>query len=306
MAVYVAGSSGRGRLQTWSYTYRAPTQRVYTIGMVVDTNVARTLTPQLVAPTRLVKPVVVSTDLHTALYRQRAHPKNDYLYQFPIEVSAGQSVVLGQAVETDVSRPLAKTKSKTFLLATETDVARALLKTKSKAVSRVTETDTASLLTPRFPGAIARVTETDVSQTLLKAKSKSFAQVVETDVSRTLGKSKSLTFLRATETDLARALSSVKRRTILVSLETDIALTFLRRKSKSIGQTTEGDTARSLTVRTVLGRAVENDLAGALSPSGGEPPTPDVIVTAPEVIVVRWPATVIVVSTTPPVVIGHA
>lgn len=213
-------------------------------------------------------------------YPNTVFNSTDYFVE-PSVTQAGISVSLGRVTETDTARTLARTKSRAIGRVTETSVSRALTKTKAKT--------------------LLRATSTSVARPLTKSKSRALLQATSTNVARSIGRAKAFTFGRVTETDVSRQLSFVKARGILRVTEVDLASTLGSGRVVQLVRAVETDSARTMAVREGLGRATETDLALALSASGGQSPEPDIIVTAPSIIIVR-PAVTIITSSTPPVI----
>jgi len=186
--------------------------------------------------------------------------------------TAGQTVAVGQAVETELAQPIAwAPKHRLVAQATETDLAQAVARRKTKAVAQATETDVAQALTSRKTKALGQVSETDLAQAIAWApKRRLIVQAIETDLAQAVTSRKTKAVVQATETDLAQGLTSSKTKAIAQSTETGLAQAVARVKSKTLGQPSETDTAQAIASRKTkaLGQASETDLAQAITEGG--------------------------------------
>lgn len=155
--------------------------------------------------------------------------------------SAGQSVALGTA--------------------TETDAALALGRAKTRALSAATETDTAVAVTRRKTRAVAVALETDAALPLGRAKTKTLGVAVEVDTAVAISGAKQRTIGTAVETDAAPTVSRSKLRALGAALETDTAQPVGRRKTKLVGTVTELDSALTIGTgnATPINPALETD-----------------------------------------------
>lgn len=165
-----------------------------------------------------------------------------------IKGSAGQSINVNQALETDTAGASGKVKVKSFGQALETDTGQVFGRSKSKAFGQASETDTA--------------------QILVHTRSKTILQTVETDSAQLMGRKKAKAFGQALETDTSFAITKTRSRTLLQALETDTGQPFGKKKSKLLGLCTETDTAGGITKsgakNIAVSQAVETDTSGAL------------------------------------------
>lgn len=187
---------------------------------------------------------------------------------------AGQTVVVGQAVETDLSQPVSRLKASAVAQVLESDLAQAVGPLKRSAVAQALETDLAQPIAwaPKHR-LISLATETDLAQALTRRKAQAVAQALETDLSQTVGRLKQKTVEQSTETDTAHPLVAPKIISVLQALETDLSQAVGRLKAKVLGQASETDLAQPVTrnpIARLIGMAVETDIAQAISVAGGQ------------------------------------
>lgn len=181
-----------------------------------------------------------------------------------------KTITLGQAAESDSASALTETKSFTLGQSTESDTSQALAFSKSTSVGQTTESDSAQAVTLSKTITLGQATETD-SATSLAFGDRSFTtgQTSETDAANPLALSKTITLGQASETDSATALTFTKTITLGQAEELDEArpLSFEGEFSFELGQASETDTAQPITVSKsfTLGQATETDTAQALS-----------------------------------------
>jgi hypothetical protein len=144
----------------------------------------------------------------------------------PPEVPVGTTIVLGQAIETDVPQPFSASKTRALGQAIETDVAQPLARTKSRT--------------------LGQALETDLAQPLARTKSRVLGIASETDLAQTFARTKTRVLGVASETDLAQSLARLKKRTLGVATEVDLPQTFARSKTRILGVATESDLARPI------------------------------------------------------------
>ena len=165
----------------------------------------------------------------------------------------GQTIVLGQATETDAAQAVSKSKLKAFGQSTEVDTAQAITAAKALAVGQALETDAAQAVSKSKLKGIGQTNETDIAQAMT---------VVAGSTIVTAG--------QALETDTAQAVSTAKAKAIGQSAEIDAALAIDSAKATSIGLASETDTAQPLAVakQRAIGQASETDLAQIIRPAG--------------------------------------
>lgn len=206
-------------------------------------------------------------------------------------------ISVGQAVETNTSRPVAIVgprpnadvsgigpfgfpwaydfaRNAQYIIAvnTATDVHTSLTITKRKAkgISQSQETDTGQIVTPRSTYAIGQASETDSGFALSKAKVKGVNQSVETDTAQSLGGGRKIPVTIVAEADTAQAFTKHRKYTLGIAIETNTGLSPTKRKQKAIGQPSETDTATQATIRKGrnIGQVVETDTAFNFSVGG--------------------------------------
>jgi len=141
----------------------------------------------------------------------------------PAPVAAGQTVAIGQAIETDVAQPFAASKTRVLGIAIETDLAQPFGRIKTRALGIASEIDLAQAFGKLKTRTLGIATEVDLAQTFGKAKTKALGVVTETDLAQALGRVKSITLGVASETDLAQAFGKAKTKTLGIATELDLA-----------------------------------------------------------------------------------
>ncbi len=185
--------------------------------------------------------------------------------------AVGQTIAVGQVIETNLAQGLTVLKQRTLAQAVEADLAQAINSVKARAIGQVTEADLAQTIAwaPRHR-LVGRVTETNLAQVLSRLKTLELGQVTETDLAQALSVAGEF-FIgvgQVTEADLAQAVSwAPKHRLIGQVMETDLAQALSVLKRLGVGQVTEADLGQPLGVLKMLGvgQVVEVDLAQALS-----------------------------------------
>jgi len=187
---------------------------------------------------------------------------------------AGQTVELGQAVETDLAQAVAwAPKRRLVAQALETDLAQAIASLKTKAIAQASETDLAQAIARRKTKLLGQSSETDLAQTVTRPGAAiPVAQALETDLAQAIASRKTKTVAQALETDLAQAIGRIKIHNVLRALETDLAQIVTRVKSRVIGQASETDSAQGIVKRKLVAilQALETDLAQAIAVGGVE------------------------------------
>jgi hypothetical protein len=167
--------------------------------------------------------------------------------------ATSQTIAVGQATETDTSRPITLKLNRLAGLVTETDTARTITARKQATIGQASETDTARPITAIDPinAVVNLVTETDA------------AQAVAVDAGRLVN--------QATETDTALAIASDKIKLTGQVSETDtaLAITVNQQQIEAVGQVTETDAARAVTaidpIQRGIGQVSESDTSRALT-----------------------------------------
>jgi len=213
-----------------------------------------------------------------------------------VPVSAGGSVAVAAATETDTAQPIASNQAASVGLASETDTAIAIALTQRATLGLASETDTAQALTSNQAGALGLASETDTAQPVSSGTIASVGLASETDTAQALASNQSATIGlaaetdsaqpisvtgagtlgTATETDTAQALTANQRGTIGLASETDTAQPISRVEFITVGLASETDTAQPIVSlqRAAIAPALETDTAQAISITGGEPPAP--------------------------------
>lgn len=182
--------------------------------------------------------------------------------------SSGQTISVGQALETDTAQAIARLKAKTLGQATETDTAQAITRRKTLGIGQAVETDLAQAVTHAKTKLLGQATETDIAQAIAHAKTKALAQATETDLAQTITVSgnKIIAVGQVTETDTAQALTARKAKQVGQTTETDAAQAVAHAKTKALGQAIETDLAQGITpeIPNQVGAVLETDLAQPL------------------------------------------
>lgn len=194
--------------------------------------------------------------------------------------SAGTTVDLTNAVETDTAQALDIDKAVSLVTATETDSAQAL---RIPRLTTATETDSAVALDIDKAVTLTPAAETDTAQALSITKTifVSLTPATETDTAETLTFSQAGAFdiTPATETDSAQALTFTKTifKDLTLAAETNSAQTLSVTKTifVSLVHVDETDTAQALSIaqaiQMTITAATETDTAVTLSFLGGVP-----------------------------------
>lgn len=182
----------------------------------------------------------------------------------PATPSGPQTVVVGQAIETDTAQVLGRLKEKAIGQALETATAQAVTRVKARTIGQATETALAQALGRVKEKLIGQAAETDTAQAVSAAGKQVIAvgQAVETDIAQALAFAKAKAIGLATETDTAQALTVVRPVLIGQALETNTAQPVDYFKTVRLGQAVETDTA--LTVTVVGGLVVVHGAPGPL------------------------------------------
>lgn len=108
-----------------------------------------------------------------------------YEEEFIPSVTAGQTITVEQAFETDLAQAIAwAPKNRLVAQATETDLAQAIAVNKTVAIGQVLEADLAQGITAGKTAAVGQATETDLAQAIGHAKTKAVGQTFETDLAQ--------------------------------------------------------------------------------------------------------------------------
>lgn len=184
-------------------------------------------------------------------------------------IVVGQSIAVGQALETDTADVIASTKALSIVEAVETDTAQAINPSRPVPVDVATETDTASAITYTRGATVGIASETDTAQATTSAKTVTTGQATETDTASGVTFSKSAAIGAVSETDTASAMTPVRAYTVNLATETDTAIGFNAPKTVNVDVASEVDTSTALaTLKTLLtGQVTETDTATALASS---------------------------------------
>lgn len=165
-----------------------------------------------------------------------------------VKGSAGTTVTLTPATETDAAQALSLQKFATVTPAVETDAAQALLFGKNASVTPATETDGAQGLSFYRAATITPATEVDGAQGLVFAKNATLTPAVETNGAQALGYFKFVTLVPATEVDAAQALGLTFATfyTLTPATETDTAVPLALVRNITLTPATEADEAQAL------------------------------------------------------------
>lgn len=164
-----------------------------------------------------------------------------------MELSAGQTISLTHASETDAAQALSVTmgtaQSKTLTNASETDAAQALSVTKAVSLTNASEADEAQALT---------VTQAAIQKSLTAALETDTAQVLSYEIVG--GGAIEVTLVPATEANAAQALSFTKaalQATLTPATEADVAQALAASVGPALQRTltpaTEADVAQAIT-----------------------------------------------------------
>jgi hypothetical protein len=215
---------------------------------------------------------------------------SDFWALIAIEVKAaagGASLTLGLVVETQISFPLTKTKSKdlgepievnsafaifrskttTLGLPAEADTAFALTQTKSSSLGLVAGTDSALPLTPSKVGALGLPSTAEQALPLSGSKSRAFGLPQETGTPLPLTATKTLPLGLMQENDTVLGISFARAVTLGLVQETDTVFSLGAAKALGLGLPTENDSPLPLSQAKslALGLLTEIDVAFALS-----------------------------------------
>lgn len=245
----------------------ASTAQTVAIGLVTETESARTLTAKrtraiaLVTETEAartvaaVRSVAVAQVSETEAARAVAHSKAVSVglvteLEAARTVAADRAIGIGQVTETEAARQLAHAKAATLGLVTETETARTLTAIRTIAIGLVTETEEARALSVSAAQvvAIGLVTEQETPRALTALRTHAVARVTETESAQPLTALRVLAIGRATETETPQAI--MPRRVIAVGrvVETEEARAFLALVPIAvlIGRVSETETARAV------------------------------------------------------------
>ena len=141
----------------------------------------------------------------------RARPQRQILTEAAVLPAAGAiTVVLGQAVETDVSLAMSVAKQKAIGLTLETDLAQTITPSKAKEIGLTNETDLAQPITFSKARELGLNVETDTALPITVERIKLLGLTSETDLAQTLaGILKTITFGIASEVDQALPMTVV-------------------------------------------------------------------------------------------------
>lgn len=198
-------------------------------------------------------------------------------YGFPIlkatrNTSTGQSIAVGQVVETETAQTITPKKSIAVAQVIETETAGTItpLKGRAIAVGQVVETETAGVVTPQKRVTLGQVSETETAQAITAKKSITVGQTVETETAQAIATRKSRSLTQAVETETAGAITATRARAVGQVTETETAQTITPKKSVAVGQVVETEIAQLITTghgTTVnVGQVTETELAQTITP----------------------------------------
>ncbi|MCW2920012.1 MAG: hypothetical protein JWN52_8080 [Actinomycetia bacterium] len=100
--------------------------------------------------------------------------------------SAGQSVTLGQAVETDTAQAISRAKRRTLGQASEADTSAAISRAKARTMGQTAETDSALQIGRLKSRALGQPSETDTARAITRTKARTLGRATETDTAMPL------------------------------------------------------------------------------------------------------------------------
>jgi hypothetical protein len=168
-------------------------------------------------------------------------------------VSAGATMSLARATETDTARTAALAKSLQLAAAGESDAARTVTLAKALQHGTAGETDTARALTLAKALSAAGPTESDQARAFTTTKSPALAIATEASVARVMAFAKVLPLDHAAETDTARAVLLGGSGLVLgVAAELDVARAASWTKLLPLGRALEVDAAQAWSAGPVI------------------------------------------------------
>lgn len=188
------------------------------------------------------------------------------------DAAAGQSIPIGQSIETDTANAVTPSKKRMIGQSVETDTGNTITPSKSLPIGLAVETDTAQPISVAGSQqiAIGQAIETDTVGSITPSKAGPVGQVLETDTALSLIPSKSLAVGQGLESESAGLFTPSKAGSIGPAAELDTAGSITPVKVLGIGQAIETETALAIIPRKflVIGQAVEIDVANAITTAG--------------------------------------
>jgi len=103
-----------------------------------------------------------------------------------VDPFAGQTIVLGQAIETSTAGVVTSARAVVLGQALEVDTAQAVIGARAVLLGQALETDTATAVTPSRAVLLGQAVETSTAGLVTPARSVLLGQAVETDTARTV------------------------------------------------------------------------------------------------------------------------
>lgn len=168
------------------------------------------------------------------------------------EVSEGQNINVGQAVETDVAQPIGKTKSKAIGQAVSSEIAQPIGVLKSRTIGQAVSIEQAQAIAKAKTKTLGQAVSTEIAQPITKgAVSIPIGQAVSTEIAQPIGEAKAKTIGQAVETDIAQPIGRAKSKVLGQAISTEIAqaikrlLEFLTGLGTSDGAGPSGESVRA-------------------------------------------------------------
>lgn len=184
-------------------------------------------------------------------------------------LTGGNTVNIGQTVETDLAQLITSSKLVTLNQNTETELSQTLTAAKSLSVGLQTETDSVFNVVVGKLLVLGQTNETDTAQPLGTGLSASINQTIEFDTNNPLSVLKSVSLNQPQETELAQSITISTGTSLGITIEVDFAQALAIAKAVQLNQTTSSDTAQVIASLKELGLAqvIETNSAFSVSVS---------------------------------------
>ena len=178
-----------------------------------------------------------------------------------VVLAAGQTISVGQALETDTAFGITPLRTHPIGLASEADTANAMVAERVRAISLASEADTATVMAHSKAVNAGLASEADTAQPIIPERAHALGLAAEVDTATVMAHAKALNLALATEIDTAQPIASGAAVAVGLATETDTATAMAHARALAVGLAAEADTAQGITPERAhaLGLASEAD-----------------------------------------------
>ena len=196
------------------------------------------------------------------------------LMNTPVTAPAGQTIPIGQVVESETPQPITARKVEAAAQTAEVELAQPIAEQKRVTVAQRIETELAQPITVRKIETVAQVVEVEVAQAIARVTHwpSPLGQPSEVEAAQPITPKtvRLVAVAQLVEVEAAQPVTSRKVETAGQPIETETAQPIGSRKFETAAQPSETETAQPVTVRKIeaLGQTVESEQAQPVSVTG--------------------------------------